>query len=219
MIIKNWILENGLIIGIKNRIHIVTNSPIGLGLYYGFLSTIPISPIGLLFILWVQIIEKNSNKRLAAIKGFILGQLGIFIVIYYEPLFVALSMQSEFSSGIIPIFFIHFFSKIQILWKIEIIKPTDERTELLIHFIFQLLNYFLLPNSRLVGLVKIFLSQRKNNNKILFLTCSVVGWLIGLTFFIILFVNFFEFVLVLVRKNPFIKKKNKIKRIYWRSTL
>nr|URQ21297.1 hypothetical chloroplast RF19 [Heptacodium miconioides] len=65
--------------------------------------------------------------------------------------------------------------------------------------IFQLFNNFSLPSSMLARLVNIFLFRC--NNRILFVTCSLIGWLIGH----ILFMKWAGLVLVWIQQKPFIR--------------
>nr|YP_009569728.1 hypothetical protein RF1 [Bougainvillea spectabilis]YP_009569740.1 hypothetical protein RF1 [Bougainvillea spectabilis]QBC66809.1 hypothetical protein RF1 [Bougainvillea spectabilis]QBC66810.1 hypothetical protein RF1 [Bougainvillea spectabilis] len=61
--------------------------------------------------------------------------------------------------------------------------------------IFQLFNYFILPSSMLARLVNIYMFQC--NNKMLFVTSSFVGWLIGH----ILFMKWVGLLLVWMQQN------------------
>ena len=67
------------------------------------------------------------------------------------------------------------------------------------NLIFQLLNHFILPSSMLARLVNIYMFRC--NNKMLFVTSSFVGWLIGH----ILFMKWVGLVLVWIRQNPSIR--------------
>ncbi|KAL0002001.1 hypothetical protein SO802_015782 [Lithocarpus litseifolius] len=60
------------------------------GLYYGFLTTFSIGP-SYLFLLRARVIEEGIEKKVSATTGFIMGQLMMFISIYYAPLHLALS--------------------------------------------------------------------------------------------------------------------------------
>jgi Ycf1 len=73
--------------------------------------------------------------------------------------------------------------------------------EFILNFFVQLCNPYLEPNSMVPRLVSIFLFSYNNENKILFVISSFVGWLIGHIFFIIFFMKLFEFIIDWVRKN------------------
>ncbi|KAJ0618167.1 hypothetical protein HanHA89_Chr02g0050101 [Helianthus annuus] len=63
------------------------------------------------------------------------------------------------------------------------------------NLIFQLLNHFILPSSMLARLVNIFMFRC--NNKMLFVTNSFVGWIIGY----ILFMKWVGLLLVWIQQN------------------
>nr|VDD65469.1 unnamed protein product [Brassica oleracea] len=67
------------------------------------------------------------------------------------------------------------------------------------NFIFQLFNHFILPSSMLARLVNIYMFRC--NNKMLFVTSSFVGWLIGH----ILFMKWVGLVLVWIQQNNSIR--------------
>src|SRR5881628_3383038 len=67
------------------------------------------------------------------------------------------------------------------------------------NLIFQLFNYFILPSSMLARLVNIYMFRC--NNKMLFVTSSFVGWLIGH----ILFMKWVGLVLFWIRQNHSIR--------------
>ncbi|RZC69719.1 hypothetical protein C5167_032850 [Papaver somniferum] len=67
------------------------------------------------------------------------------------------------------------------------------------NLIFQLFNHFILPSSTLARLVNIYMFRC--NNKMLFVTSSFVGWLIGH----ILFMKWVGLVLFWIRKNNYIR--------------
>lgn len=67
------------------------------------------------------------------------------------------------------------------------------------NLIFQLFNHFILPSSTLARLVNIYMFRC--NNKMLFVTSSFVGWLIGH----ILFMKWVGLVLFWIRQNHSIK--------------
>ncbi|KAJ0477904.1 putative photosystem I PsaA/PsaB [Helianthus annuus] len=68
------------------------------------------------------------------------------------------------------------------------------------NLIFQLLNHFILPSSMLARLVNIFMFRC--NSKMLFVTSSFVGWIIGH----ILFMKWVGLLLVWIRQNRSIRK-------------
>lgn len=65
------------------------NSVVVVGLYYGFLTVFSIGP-SYLFLFRAWVMEEGTEKKVAATTGFIMGQLIMFISIYYAPLYLAL---------------------------------------------------------------------------------------------------------------------------------
>jgi hypothetical protein len=76
--------------------------------------------------------------------------------------------------------------------------------EFMLNFFVQLCNPYLEPDSMVPRLVSIFLFSYKNENKILFLIYSLIGWFIGHIFFPIFFIKLFKFIIEWVR-NHFLK--------------
>ncbi|KAL6514448.1 Ycf1p [Orobanche minor] len=125
--------------------------------------------------------EESSNKQLAATTGFIMGQLIMFISIYYAPLHLTLDIAHALTAMTVPYLLLHF------LWynhnKFFDSEPKNSMYDFgllclfLNSFIFQFLNSFVLPSSILARSVQIY--KFRSNNKMLFLTSSLFGWVIG----------------------------------------
>nr|YP_010829007.1 Ycf1 protein [Silene olgiana]YP_010829023.1 hypothetical chloroplast RF19 [Silene olgiana]WFF47122.1 Ycf1 protein [Silene olgiana]WFF47138.1 hypothetical chloroplast RF19 [Silene olgiana] len=166
----------------------IINSVVVVGLYYGFLTTFSIGPSYLL-LLRAQVLaegEEGIEKKVAATTGFIMGQLMMFISIYYTPLHLALGRPHTITALVLPYFLFHFFSNNHKEFDDEStsrnsIRSLSIQCVFLNNLIFQLLNHFILPSSMLARLVNIYMFRC--NNKMLFLTSSFVGWLIGYIFF------------------------------------
>nr|QGQ61679.1 hypothetical chloroplast RF1 [Dioscorea persimilis] len=181
MILKSFLLGNLLSLCIK-----IINSVVVVGLYYGFLTTFSIGP-SYLFLLRARVMEEGTEKEVSATTGFITGQLMMFISIYYAPLHLALGRPHTMTVLVLPYLLFHFFWKNQ--KNFNSIRNTSTRNSMrnlrnlniqcvfLNNLIFQLLNHFILPSSTLIRLVNIYMFRC--NNKILFVTSSFVGWLIG----------------------------------------
>ncbi|XP_039131823.1 LOW QUALITY PROTEIN: protein TIC 214-like [Dioscorea cayenensis subsp. rotundata] len=182
MILKSFLLGNLLSLCIK-----IINSVVVVGLYYGFLTTFSIGP-SYLFLLRARVMEEGTEKEVSTITGFITGQLMMFISIYYAPLHLALGRPHTMTVLVLPYLLFHFFWKNQ-KKAFNSIRNTSTRNSMrnlrnlniqcvfLNNLIFQLLNHFILPSSTLIRLVNIYMFRC--NNKILFVTSSFVGWLIG----------------------------------------
>nr|AOV83520.1 Ycf1 [Glycyrrhiza glabra] len=159
----------------------IMNSVVVVGLYYGFLTTFSIGP-SYLFLLRTRVMEEGTEKKVSATTGFITGQLMMFISIYYAPLHLALGRPHTITVITLPYLLFHFFDKNSKHFLNRYKNPKSIRNfsiqrVFLNNLLFQLLNPFFFPSSILIRLVNIYLFRC--NNKLLFLTSSFVGWLIG----------------------------------------
>nr|QVL27049.1 hypothetical protein RF1 [Vitex glabrata] len=182
----------------------IINSVIVVGLYYGFLTTFSIGP-SYLFLLRAQVMEEGTEKKVSATTGFITGQLMMFISIYYAPLHLALGRPHTITVLALPYLLFHFF------WNNHkhffdygsttrnSMRNFSIQCLFLNNLIFQLFNHFILPSSMLARLVNIYMFRC--NNKMLFVTSSCVGWLIGH----ILFMKWLGLGLVWIRQNHSIR--------------
>nr|QKV48068.1 hypothetical protein RF1 [Tipularia josephi] len=199
MILKSFLLGNPLSLYMK-----IINSVVVVGLYYGFLTTFSIGP-SYLFLLRARVMEEGTEKEVSATTGFIAGQLMMFISIYYAPLHLALGRPHTITVLVLPYLLFHFF------WNNHknffdygsttrnSMRNLSIQCVFLNNLIFQLFNHFILPSSTLVRLVNIYMFRC--NNKILFLTSSFLGWLIGH----ILFMKWVGLVLFWIRQNHSIR--------------
>nr|YP_009731910.1 hypothetical chloroplast RF19 [Diospyros celebica]QHR85910.1 hypothetical chloroplast RF19 [Diospyros celebica] len=199
MILKSFLLGNLVSLCMK-----IINSVVVVGLYYGFLTTFSIGP-SYLFLLRAQVMEEGTEKKVSATTGFITGQLMMFISIYYAPLHLALGRPHTITVLALPYLLFHFF------WNNHkhffdygsttrnSMRNLSIQCVFLNNLIFQLFNHFILPSSMLARLVNI--SMFRCNNKMLFVTSSFVGWLIGH----ILFMKWLGLVLVWIRQNHSIR--------------
>lgn len=202
MIFKSFLLGNLVSLCMK-----IINSVVVVGLYYGFLTTFSIGP-SYLFLLRAQVMEEGeegTEKKVSATTGFLTGQLMMFISIYYAPLHLALGRPHTITVLALPYLLFHFF------WNNHkdffdygsttrnSMRNLSIQCVFLNNLIFQLFNHFILPSSMLARLVNIYMFRC--NNKMLFVTSSFVGWLIGH----ILFMKWVGLVLVWIRKNHSIR--------------
>nr|QWT71195.1 Ycf1 [Heliophila lactea] len=202
MVFQSFILGNLVSLCMK-----IINSVVVVGLYYGFLTTFSIGP-SYLFLLRARVMdegEEGTEKKVSATTGFIAGQLMMFISIYYAPLHLALGRPHTITVLALPYLLFHFF------WnnhKNFFDYGSTTRNEMrnlriqcvfLNNLIFQLFNHFILPSSMLARLVNIYMFRC--NNKMLFVTSSFVGWLIGH----ILFMKWVGLVLVWIQQNNSIR--------------
>nr|UNI92090.1 Ycf1 protein [Borago officinalis] len=196
MIFQSFLLGNLVSLCMK-----IINSVVVVGLYYGFLTTFSIGP-SYLFLLRAQVMEEGTEKKVSATTGFITGQLMMFISIYYAPLHLALGRPHTITVLALPYLLFHFF------WNNHKHFGSTTRNSMrnlsiqcvfLNNLIFQLFNHFILPSSMLARLVNIYMFRC--NNKMLFLTSSFLGWLIGHIFFM----KWLGLVLVWIRQNNSIR--------------
>nr|YP_010512447.1 hypothetical protein Ycf1 [Holocalyx balansae]UXL83771.1 hypothetical protein Ycf1 [Holocalyx balansae] len=199
MIFQSFILDNLVSLCMK-----IINSVVVVGLYYGFLTTFSIGP-SYLFLLRARVMEEGTEKKVSATTGFITGQLMMFISIYYAPLHLALGRPHTITVIALPYLLFHFFGnnhKHFLNYGYKNKKKIRNFSIQRIFFnnlIFQLLNPFFLPSSMLVRLVNIYMFRC--NNKLLFLTSSFVGWLIGHIFLM----KWIGLILVWIQQNNSIK--------------
>nr|YP_010832966.1 hypothetical chloroplast RF19 [Astragalus arpilobus]WFG53012.1 hypothetical chloroplast RF19 [Astragalus arpilobus] len=179
----------------------IMNSVVVVGFYYGFLTTLSIGP-SYFFLVRAWVMEEETEKQVSATTGFITGQLMMFISIYYAPLHLALSRPHTITFLTLPYLFFNFLDKNDKHYYLDSgYKNTNSMRKFSIHkvffnnLLFQLLNPLLFPSSILIRLVNIYLFRC--NNKLLFLTSSFVGWLIGHIFLM----KLIGFILVWLQKN------------------
>nr|QXM16013.1 hypothetical chloroplast RF19 [Celtis koraiensis]QXM16099.1 hypothetical chloroplast RF19 [Celtis sinensis] len=202
MIFQSFLLGNLVSLCMK-----IINSVLVVGLYYGFLTTFSIGP-SYLFLLRARVMEEGeegTEEKVSATTGFITGQLMMFISIYYVPLHLALGRPHTITVLALPYLLFHFF------WNNHkhffdygstnrnSMRNLSIQCVFLNNLIFQLFNHFILPSSMLVRLVNIYMFRC--NNKMLFVTSSFVGWLIGH----ILFMKWVGLVLVWIQQNNSIR--------------
>nr|YP_010334547.1 hypothetical protein RF1 [Lepionurus sylvestris]UNH90495.1 hypothetical protein RF1 [Lepionurus sylvestris] len=208
MILKSFLLGNLVSLCMK-----IINSFVVVGLYYGFITTFSIGPSYLLF-LQARVMderEEGFEKKLSATTGFITGQLIMLISIFYTPLHLALGRPHTITVLTLPYLLFHFFcNNHQPFFDYGSTSRNSMRNLsiqciFLNNFIFQLFNHFILPSSMLVRLVNIYMFRY--NNKMLFVTSSFLGWLIGH----ILFMKWIRLVLVRIWQNHFIRSNKYIR--------
>nr|BDN79734.1 Component of TIC complex [Ditrichum rhynchostegium] len=154
------------------------------GLYYGFLTTLPIGPSQILSIR-AFLLEGNLSGTVA-ISGLILGQLIIFLSIYYSPLYIILIKPHTVTLLVLP-YILFYWYRIKDLLDYQSLRPISSINDFRIYkvffdsLIFQLLNPVLLPSPVLARLVNLFLFRYSNN--FLFVLSCFFGWLSGHLFF------------------------------------
>lgn len=161
----------------------ITNSVVGVGLYYGFLTTFSIRPA------YLFLFVEEPEQKAAAITGLLMGQLVRFMAIYNRTLHLLLWAPHTVTALFLPYLFLYFTID---NWDYTI--TTFTRSNFLIFlntFIFQLANQILLP-STLARLVNVYMFRC--NNKMLFVTSSFIGWLIGQICFLLFTKRLFDWI-------------------------
>lgn len=168
------------------------------GLYYGFLTTLPIGPSQIISIR-AFLLEGNLSGTMA-ISGLILGQLLIFLSIYYSPLYIILVKPHTVTLLVLP-YILFYWYRIKDLLDYQSLRPINSINDSRIYkvffdsFLFQLLNPVLLPSPVLARLINLFLFRYSNN--FLFVVSCFFGWLSGHFFFF----KFIKFFLVRIEKD------------------
>nr|QXM16256.1 hypothetical chloroplast RF19 [Hedysarum polybotrys] len=178
--VRTFILENFLKL---------MNSVVVAGLYFGLLMSLS-GGASNLFLIRARVMEKESEKKIAATTGFITGKLMMFISIYYAPLYLGLRRPHTITALILPYFFFNFLDKnendkhycLNSRYMLDSgynnpnsIRKFSVYKVFFNHLVLQLVNP--LSSPLLIRLVNIYLFRC--NNKLLFLTSSSLGWLIG----------------------------------------
>jgi hypothetical protein len=154
------------------------------GLYYGFLTTLPIGPSQILSIRAFLLEGKLSGTF--AVSGLIIGQLIIFLSIYCSPLYILLVKPHTVTLLILP-YILFYWYRIKDLLDYQSLRPITSIKDARLYkvfldsFIFQLLNPILLPSPVLARLVNLFLFRYSNN--FLFIISCFFGWISGHLFF------------------------------------
>nr|WNV61322.1 hypothetical protein [Tsuga diversifolia] len=169
------------------------------GLYYGFLTTLPFGPS--------QIYSMRSFflgetiYGIIAISGSIMGQLIVFLSMYYSPIYAALWKPHAITLMFLPYMFFRFYqiskepSSSESLHPINSINNPKILNIFMGGLILQLFNPILLANPVLTRLVNLFLFRYSDN--ISFVISSFCGWLGGH----ILFIIFTKLVSVRIERN------------------
>nr|QUG10352.1 Ycf1 [Hymenophyllum coreanum] len=150
------------------------------GLYYGLLSTLPIGPSQILSIRAFLLGGNTSGS--AALSGLMVGQLILFLSIFYSPLYILIIKPHVITLLIVP-YVIFYWFRTKDLSDYRVFRPIDSFRDFRIYnifidsFILQILNPILLPSPVLARLIHLFLFRYSNN--VMFLISSFLGWLVG----------------------------------------
>nr|ARV78141.1 hypothetical chloroplast RF1 [Aneura pinguis]WGO60875.1 hypothetical chloroplast RF1 [Aneura pinguis]WGO60961.1 hypothetical chloroplast RF1 [Aneura pinguis] len=150
------------------------------GLYYGFLTTLPMGPSQLIA-LRAFLLEGNLGGTIA-VSGLVTGQLIIFLSIYNSPFYVVLLKPHIFTLSILPYTLFYWYRIKDLLDYHSLRSITSFRDGrifglFLDSMIFQLLNPIVLPSPVLTRLLSLFFFRYSNN--LLFLIGATFGWLYG----------------------------------------
>nr|YP_010608156.1 Ycf1 [Vincetoxicum lindleyi]WAN88811.1 Ycf1 [Vincetoxicum lindleyi] len=197
------ILDKLVFLGMK-----ISNSVVGVGLYYGFMTIVSIGP-AYFFLFRTQVMEERTETKEAARNGFFTGQFVVFISIFYTPLYLALGVSHTIISLAILYLFVSFLRK---NFDRSITRTRNSLPNSSTQYAFsstrdafafgqnlicQFFNFYVLPSGVLGRLVYTYLFRCNNKNKRLFLISCFVGWLIGQSFCL----KILDLVLVWIRQN------------------
>ena len=192
----------------------ILNSVVVVGFYYGLLSSWAMGP-SVLFLIQARVREEAIEKKTAATTGFILGQLIMFVSIYYAPLHLALGQSNTITVLSLSYLLLHFCNHKNFFgygsdnrgsirnWKIHYL--------FLNNLIYPCLNHFFFPSSVLFRLVNVYMFRC--NKKMLFLTSSFGGWLLGWVTVYLFFWKFLGSGLVWIRENQSIRSHKFIRYV------
>nr|UCU57573.1 hypothetical chloroplast RF1 [Hypericum ascyron]UCU57587.1 hypothetical chloroplast RF1 [Hypericum ascyron] len=189
---SSWLVGNLLLVVIR-----FSNSFIVVGVFYGLITTFAMVGPSYLFFLRAWVIEDveeqmENEKRQAARTGFIMGQMLLFSSIYYAPFHVALCRPTTVTVLALAYLLWYFFSNSQQTFldsygltlrnemnkkNLTILRNLTVVSIFINNLMWQLCNSFLLASVVLSRLLNIYMFR--SNNKMLFLTSSFIGCLIG----------------------------------------
>nr|YP_009113797.1 hypothetical protein [Stangeria eriopus]AFR45443.1 hypothetical protein [Stangeria eriopus]BAR93434.1 hypothetical protein [Stangeria eriopus] len=156
------------------------------GLYYGFITTLPIGP-SQIFSMRTLLLEGTADG-IVAMSGYIVGQFIVFLSMYYSPIYAALGKPHAITLLVVPYMFLRCFHTTDKLSNSKSLYPINPLNNpgilglFMDSLIFQLLNPIILPSPILTRLMNLFLFRYSNN--LLFVISSFCGWLGGHVLFI-----------------------------------
>nr|QXM16752.1 hypothetical protein RF1 [Libocedrus chevalieri] len=155
------------------------------GLYYGFLSTLPIGPAQIYYIRSMlindKIIDQKKNTIIPAgklvLSGSLLAQIGVFSSIYFDPIYGIIFKPHTMTFLLVPVLL---FILIRLTLKPRFIKNSG--TEFFLGVALQLLNPALFGKSVYTRLMNLMLFRYSGN--FVFLLSIAAGWLSGQFLFV-----------------------------------
>nr|QII68555.1 Ycf1 [Caldesia parnassifolia]QII68556.1 Ycf1 [Caldesia parnassifolia] len=187
----------------------IIKSTVVAGLFFGFVSKLTVGP-SYLFLLRARVMKEGTEREVAATTGFVMGHLMMFISMYYGPLHYALGHPYGATIIVVPYFLFHYFwwNNYKHFFIDHAYLSTDKNAILAVQCAFlnnlisALLNVYVLPSAALERLLHVEMFQ--SSNKVLFVTSSFVGWMLGH----ILFIKFVKFLVFWIQEKTPIRTKN-----------
>lgn len=188
---------------IKNVSMKISNSVVGVGVYYGFMTTFG---LGTVFFLLsrVCIREEEKEKKAASITGFLLGHFVVFGSVFYMPLHLILGNAHIILTLITLYLCFAFWFKDFLDYGSTTGNTLSNWNVAALQIIWQVTNRLVLPSPTLARLGYVYMFRFNNktlflrfNTKMVFLISWFVGWLIGH----ILFLKIIELVVVWIHQN------------------
>nr|QYB21962.1 hypothetical protein RF1 [Papuacedrus papuana] len=155
------------------------------GLYYGFLSTLPIGPAQIYYIRSMliddKIIDHKKNQIIPVAKlvlsGSLLAQLVVFSSIYFDPIYVAIFKPHTMTFLLVPVLLFIIFRQTCFPW-----LRKNSGIEFFLGVALQLLNPALFGKSIYTRLMNMMLFRYSGN--FVFLLSIAAGWLSGQILFV-----------------------------------
>nr|QYB22864.1 hypothetical protein RF1 [Widdringtonia nodiflora]BBN67108.1 hypothetical protein [Widdringtonia schwarzii] len=155
------------------------------GLYYGFLSTLPIGPAQIYYIRSMliddKIIDHKKNQIIPVeklvLRGYLLAQIVVFSSIYFDPIYASIFKPFTMTFLLVPILILII---IRLTYLPRLLKNSG--TELFLGVALQLLNPALFGKSVYTRLMNLMLFRYSGN--FVFLLSTAAGWVSGQILFV-----------------------------------
>nr|QWL15999.1 hypothetical chloroplast RF19 [Plantago crassifolia]QWL16019.1 hypothetical chloroplast RF19 [Plantago crassifolia] len=192
----------------------IFNSEIVFGLYYGFISSFSMGP-SFLFLSQALAREEAIEKKAATMSGTLMGQLIMFISIFYAPLHLVLGQSNTLSVLSLSYLLLNFCNHKNFFGYGSANQGSIGNGKIVVLFlsnlIFQCLNHFFFPSAVIYRLINVYVFR--SNKKMLFLTSSFAGWLFGWVAVYLFFGKCLGSVVLWIRENHSIRSHKFIRYV------
>nr|YP_010428228.1 hypothetical protein RF1 [Hydnora triceps]USN93677.1 hypothetical protein RF1 [Hydnora triceps] len=178
--------------------------------YYGFLNFLFIGPSYFYIIYFLTGSKITDEVKIPASIGFLVGRCIIIISTLYTPFYRLFNKPHCITIFMVLILVWHWLKLKDQKFYFNEDDLDKKKLILLTNLVFQILNYFIVPNSALLRSMNVFIF--KCNNKKVFLLFNLVGSLIGYYVFIIIINLIDKFLLINLIDKSLLKIKNLLTR-------